>query len=133
MHQFKCLVCIYGISIIVGYLMPNLVYSFILNMNCEHKSLQLNSLKYCYVLLYRHWRNDKDAVTKTDVVINDAWRKTSLQKYIPLTLLQGFERVVQGFHERGSWRSNINCNILIPLLWPPRCVFLVLLMLGSTP
>ena len=71
-----------------------------------------------------------DAVTKTQ---EGRRRKTSLQKYIPLTLLQGFERVVQGLHGRGSWRSNINCNILTPLLWPPRCVFLVLLMLGSTP
>ena len=30
-------------------------------------------------------------------------------------------------------RQNINCNFLTPLLWPSRCVFLVLLMLGSTP
>ena len=34
-----------------------------------------------------------------------------------------------GFTVRGSWRPNINCNILTPLLWPSRCVFLVLLML----
>ena len=53
-------------------------------------------------------------------------RKTSLQIYLPLTLLQGFERVVQGLHVRGSWRPNINCNILIPLLCSSRCVFLVL-------
>ena len=32
-----------------------------------------------------------------------------LYKYIlPLTLFQGFERVVQGLHVRGSWRPNIN-------------------------
>ena len=60
-------------------------------------------------------RNDKDAR-----------RKPSLQIYLPLTLLQGFERVVQGLHVRGSWRPNINCNILTPLLWPSRCVLLVL-------
>ena len=64
--------------------------------------------------------------------MNDAGRV--LYKYIlPLTLLQGFERVVQGLHVRGSWRSNINCNILTPLLWPSRCVFLVLLMLNRRP
>ena len=34
---------------------------------------------------------------------------------------------------RGSWRPNINCNILTPLLWPSRCVFLVLLMLNWRP
>ena len=28
-------------------------------------------------------------------------RKTSLQLYLPLTLLQDFERVVQGLHMRG--------------------------------
>ena len=59
--------------------------------------------------------------------------KTSLQKYIPLTLFVRFERVVQGLHVKGSWRPNINCNFLTPLLWPSRCVFLVLLMLGFPP
>ena len=34
--------------------------------------------------------------------------KTSLTIFLPLTLLQGFERVVQGLHVRGSWRPNIN-------------------------
>ena len=78
----------------------------------------------------------QDAVTKTQegrrMKDKDAGRL--LYKYIlPLTLLQGFERVVQGLRVRGSWRPNINCNFLTPLLWPSRCVFLVLLMLGSTP
>ena len=36
------------------------------------------------------------------------------------------ERVVQGLRVRGSWRPNINGNILTPNLWPSRCVFLVL-------
>ena len=38
---------------------------------------------------------------------NDA-RRTSLTTHLPLTLLQGFERVVQGLHVRGCWRPNIN-------------------------
>ena len=38
-------------------------------------------------------------------------RKTSLTTYLPLTLLQGFERVVQGLHVR--WRPNINF-----IFWP---------------
>ena len=87
-------------------------------------------------LIRRKHDNEKDAMIRTH-----AWRKTqegrrrktSLTKILPLTLLQGFERVVQWLHVRGSWRPNINCNILTPLLWPSRCVFLVLLMLGSTP
>ena len=40
-------------------------------------------------------------------------RKASLQIYLPLTILQGFERVVQGLHVRGSWRPNINF-----IFWP---------------
>ena len=48
-------------------------------------------------------------------------------KYLPLTLLQGFEKVVWGFTVRGSWRPNIT-----EIFWPQsygrqRCVFLVLL------
>ena len=39
--------------------------------------------------------------------------KTSLEKYSPLPLLQGFERVVQGWHVRGCWRPNINF-----IFWP---------------
>ena len=38
-----------------------------------------------------------------------------------------------GFTVRGSWRPNVNCNILTPLLWPSLCVFLVLLMLNRMP
>ena len=57
-----------------------------------------------------------DAMTKTDAVINDAVTKmqegrrmkTSLTTYIHLTLLQGFQKVVQGLHVRGCWRPNIN-------------------------
>ena len=50
----------------------------------------------------------------------------SLRKYLPLTLLQGFEKVVWGFTVRGSWRPNIT-----EIFWPQsygrqRCVFLVL-------
>ena len=40
-------------------------------------------------------------------------KKTSLEKYSLLSLLQGFERVVQGLHVRGWWRPNINF-----IFWP---------------
>ena len=56
-------------------------------------------------------------MTKTDAGINDAGRKTQedfFNNILPLILLQGFERVVQGLHVRGSWRPNVNCNILTP-------------------
>ena len=64
--------------------------------------------------------------------MKDAWR-TSLEKYSPLTLLQGFERVVQGFACERVLETEHKLHILTPLLWPSRCIFLVLLMLGSTP
>ena len=65
-------------------------------------------------------------------------KKTSLQIYSPLTLLQGFERVVQGFACERVLETEHKLHILTPLLWPSRCVFLVLLdaqpeVLGSTP
>ena len=60
---------------------------------------------YIYILdTYR--RNDNRRSNKRR-------KKTSLEKYSPLTLLQGFERVVQGLHVRGCWRPNINF-----IFWP---------------
>ena len=38
--------------------------------------------------------------------------------FVPLTLLQGFEKVIQGLRVRESWRLNRNYNILTLLLWP---------------
>ena len=49
--------------------------------------------------------------------------------YLPLTLLQGFERLAC---ER-MLETERKLHILTPLLWPSCCVVLVLLMLGSTP
>ena len=65
-------------------------------------------------------------------------RKTSLQLYLPLTLLKDFERVVQRFACERMPETEHKLHILTPLLWPSRCVFLVLLdaqpeVLGSTP
>ena len=53
--------------------------------------------------------------------MNNRRRKTSLTKYLPLTLLQGFKKVVWGFTVRGSWRPNITESY-----GRQRCVFLVL-------
>ena len=41
---------VFGISTLVGYSMPNPVYTYIY-MICKHKSTKLNSSKYCYVSL----------------------------------------------------------------------------------
>ena len=71
--------------------------------------------KYAYIHIYMfmqdtYWRN------KLIRRSNKFRRKTSLTKFVPLTLLQGFERVVQALRVRGSWRSNINFNILTSTL-----------------
>ena len=70
-------------------------------------------------------------------MIKTQWQRQTQEDFfnniLPLTLLQGFEKVVWGFTVRGSWRPNINCNILTPLLWPSRGLFLVLLMLNRRP
>ena len=57
---------------------------------------------------------------------NNRRRKTSLTKYLPLTLLQGFEKVVWGFTVRGSWRPNITEIFWSQSYGRRRCVFLVL-------
>ena len=73
-----------------------------------------------------------DTTSKTD-----AWRKTpkgrhkktSLEHIYLSLLLQGFKRLAC---ER-MLETEHKLHILTPLLWPSRCVFIVLLMLGSTP
>ena len=73
-----------------------------------------NKIRNTLVLLYTYlpYHNDSiiiktDARRKIDAGTNDARRL--LFKYIlPLTLLQGFEMVVQGLHVRGCLRPNIN-------------------------
>ena len=91
--------------------------------NQQHTHTHTHTHTYIYIYIYiyvcvlyshlhvhaasqRH--NDKDAKRKT--------QEDFFNNILPLTLLQRFERVVQGLHVRGSWRPNINCNILTPLL-----------------
>ena len=49
--------------------------------------------------------------------------------YLPLTLLQGFERLAC---ER-MLETEHKLHILTPLLWPSRCIFIVLLMFNQKP
>ena len=86
--------------------------------------LKINSViyshnKYAYIHIYMFMQ---DTYRRNELIRH---RKTSLTKYIPLTLLQGFERVVQGLRVRGSWfacewvlETEQNWNILTPNLWP---------------
>ena len=63
---------------------------------------------------YIYWIHTDAMIT--DARIKDAWRKTQkdfFNNILPLTLLQGFERVVQGLHVRGCWRPSINF-----IFWP---------------
>ena len=66
-------------------------------------------------------------------MINDARRKTSLTiiytSHFIARVRKGCSRVAC---ER-ELEIEHNWNILTALLWPSRCIFLVLLMLGSTP
>ena len=81
--------------------------------------------KYTYI----YWINTDASRTQKGKRRNEGRMKTSLEKYSPLTLLQGFEKVAcERMPETERKR-----HILTPLLWPSRCVFIVLLMLGSTP
>ena len=57
--------------------------------------------------------NDKDARGKTQ---EGRRRKTSLQIYLPLTLLQGFKRVVEGFACERVLKTEHKLHILTPLL-----------------
>ena len=60
-------------------------------------------------------------------------KKTSLELYLPLTLLQGLKKGYSKFACERVLETEHKLHILTPLLWPSRCVFIVLLMLGSTP
>ena len=80
---------------------------------------------YCYIVTYvdshlhictyicRIIHNDTTINMHEGKRRNEGRMKASLEKYSPLTLLQGFERVVQGLHVRGCWRPNINF-----IFWP---------------
>ena len=89
----------------------------------------------CYLilprLLYSHLQrhNDKDAGRKTHD--KDAGR-TSLELYSSHFIARVWKGCLRVSCER-MLETERKLHILTPLLWPSRCVFLVLLMLGSTP
>ena len=65
-------------------------------------------------------------------------KKISLEKYSPLSLLQGFRKGCSRFACERVLETKHKLHILTPLLWPSRCVFLFLLdaqpeVLRSTP
>ena len=125
----------------------NQVYAITkINKNCIAKNKVLKRLIFqfistCYIVICRII-NDSIIKThterrkrKTQEETTQEWRTQEdfFNNILPLTL---FVRV-----RKGCWRvacewmleTEHKLHILTPLLWPSRCVFLVLLMLGSTP
>ena len=100
-----------------------------------------NKSELCYIVTYAdsHLHTctyicriiHNDTTTKTD-----AWRKTPedfFNNILPITLFVRFEKGYSRFACERVLETEHKLHILTPLLWPSRCVFLVLLMLGSTP
>ena len=83
---------------------------------------------------YIYWIHTDAMIT--DARIKDARRKTQEDFFTNIFTSHFIARV-----RKGCWRfacervleTEHKLHILTPLLWPSRCVFLVLLMLGSTP
>ena len=101
----------------------------------SNNSVDLSSSSY--IVIYTFMQHHNDTTTKTDARIkidagtNDARRLLYNYSYLSL-----YCKV-----RKGCWRfacervlgTGHKLHILTPLLWPSRCVFLVLLMLGYTP
>ena len=81
----------------------------------------------CYIVIYTFIQHHNNTIIKTHE--GRKMQEDFFTKYLPLSLLQGFERLAC---ER-MLETEHKLHILTPLLWPSRCVFIVLLMLGSTP
>ena len=106
------------------------LWTFSFNTISINQSINLSIyLWYCHLLFmqkytYICWRH-------TDAMITDA--EWLLYKYFTSHFIA---RVRKGCSRVACEREleiEHNCNILTPLLWPSCCVFLVLLILGSTP
>ena len=104
---------------------PHLWYK----INLELLTCHLNYYIVIYIIIQHHNIKDRRMNKRRMIKTQEGrHKKTSLEKYSPLTLLQGFERLAC---ER-MLETELKLHILTPLLWPSRCVFIVLLMLGST-
>ena len=94
--------------------------------------ISLSVRPVCCMVICMFMQHHNDTIIKTH-----EGRKTQVDFFTNIFNLslycKGSKGLFKGLRVRRSWRPNINCNILTPLLWPSRCVFLVLLMLGSTP
>ena len=85
----------------------------------------------CCIVIYTFMHHN-DTTSKTD-----AWRKTLEDFFNNIFYLSLYCKGSKGLFKvcmwEGAGETEHKLHILSPLLWPSRCVFLVLLMLGSTP
>ena len=87
----------------------------------------INIISLCYMLLlYSHLQHHNDTIIKQTQ--EDFFRIIFTSHFIA-RVWKGCLRVCM-WEDAGDW---LKLHILTPLLWPSRCVFIVLLMLGSTP
>ena len=129
--QMMCRGC-NGITEAMGFKVLDPIENLIPSLKCvviEFPSVSwLKNLERFWfgILLYSHLQHHNDTTTKTDARRKTQEettqegrrrkkrsRKTSLTTCLHLSLLQGFERIVQGLRVRGSWRPNINF-----IFWP---------------
>ena len=80
--------------------------------------------------------HDKDGRRREDAKRNEAGRRTQEDSFTIIFTSPFIARVRKGCSRFACERvleTEHKLHILTPLLWPSRCVFLVLLILGSTP
>ena len=96
------------------------------------KQFYLTSKRYycCIVICWFMQKYTYICWIHTDAINKDACRIKTQEDFFTNIFTSHF---IARVHVGESWRPNINCNILTPGLWLSHCVFLVLLMLGSTP
>ena len=90
----------------------------------------------CCIVIYTFIQHHNDTIPKTN-----AWRITHEGRRKKTSLTTYFTSHFIARVRKGCWRfacermleTEHKLHILTPLLWPSRCVFIVLLMLGSTP
>ena len=107
-------------------------YSFVLS-NCYIVTHVDSHLHTC---TYICWITHNDTTTKREAWRKEAGRKTQEDFFRKIFTSHFIARV-----RKGCWRfacervleTEHKLHILTLLLWPSRCVFLVLLILGSTP
>ena len=106
------------------------IYIYIYTM-CVSIYIYINTTYiYCYIVIYIIIQHHNDTTSKTDAWINDAGRKTQEDFFRKILTSHFIARVQKGCSRFACERvleTEHKLHILTPLLWPSRCVFLVLL------